>query len=140
MSVNQRGRSQQIKINSSVKPGTGMRIRIRAGGGPKGRNSASACNMTAGELLVSVWPHCSAPLNSVLHYDGSVRFRFCKKKKFFIFSSFIPFLFSYFIALAGSPTEVVALTAALCLVVDVNVLTVCTFFFFFGYITWLVGS
>ena len=34
----------------------------------------------------------------------------------------------------------VALTAALCLVVDVNVLTVCTFFFFFGYITWLVGS
>lgn len=62
------------------------------------------------------------------------------KKIFFIFSIFIPFLFSYFIALAGSPTEVVALTAALCLVVDVNVLTVCTFFFFFGYITWLVGS
>ena len=89
----------------------------------------SAYNMTAGELLVSVWPPCSAPLNSMLGQLVLLDLDFVKKKS--VFSVSIPFLFSYFIALASSPTEVVALTASLCLVVDVNVLTVCSFFFLF---------
>ena len=54
----------------------------------------SACNMTAGELLVSIWAPCSAPLNSMLGQLVLLDLDFIKKFFYlFNFHSFSFFLF-----------------------------------------------